>query len=56
MAPGGSEHGTINMDLAGLLWNLVRKHKLGGIFYGPRRYGLRPSIEPGHRSRLMWRS
>ena len=54
MAPGGSEHGAINMDLAGLLWNFVRKHKLGRIF--ERRYGLRPSIEPGHRSRLMWRS
>ena len=32
MAPGGSEHGAINMDLAGLLWNFVRKHKLGRIF------------------------
>jgi Uma2 family endonuclease len=32
MAPGGSEHGAINMDLAGLLWHFVRKHKLGRVF------------------------
>ena len=32
MAPGGSEHGAINMDLGGPLWTFVRKHKLGRIF------------------------